>query len=221
MSKYSFQRLLLVLLLFLFSLFVVFLNSFRPQGGSVAKVTIIPSDFGLQRMRCEDVSGPAELLDNPSCSHDDGGRSHEGRGFSSERLRQYQLQRLDYYYAIVECDSSSTAEHIYEQCDGLEYEHCGGKLDLRWIVISFAPLSLSLSSSLPPHSLSSLPHCLSYQAYHMTYDSCHVTCTRVGSFLMTWHLMTGSPVQLPRRPVFQQTVLLPSKLVNTVEEILI
>ena len=25
-----------------------------------------------------------------------------------------------------------TAEHIYEECDGLQYEHCGGKLDLRY-----------------------------------------------------------------------------------------
>ena len=26
---------------------------------------------------------------------------------------------------------TETAEHLYEQCDGLEYEHSGGKLDLR------------------------------------------------------------------------------------------
>ena len=100
-------------------------------------------------MTSEDVAGPAELIDQSDSSACDEA-SREGRGYSNERLRQYQFQRLNYYYAVVECDSKGqsviiiwddpfqdcssyleTAEHVYEQCDGLQFEQCGGRLDLR------------------------------------------------------------------------------------------
>ena len=53
--------------------------------------------------------------------------------FVSEKLRKYQLNRLKYFYAVVECDSPETAANLYDQLDGLESESCASTLDLRFI----------------------------------------------------------------------------------------
>ena len=69
-------------------------------------------------MKTEDLQGPAELLDQSNCSAAEEEASREGCGYSNERLRQYQLQRLNYYYAVVECDCTGQfSDTSVVECD--------------------------------------------------------------------------------------------------------
>ena len=155
------------------------LQSFLPPSGSVKKVTVYPSNFGLERMALESKHGPqravapaAAAADASDASKDDAGASgsgasgsgdsgdsgsdddgdgdegnllgegfddgktalrDEGGGFSKERLRKYELDKLKYWYAVVECDSVRTAATLYGECDGMEYEGSSNVFDLRFV----------------------------------------------------------------------------------------
>ncbi|KAL3872948.1 hypothetical protein ACJMK2_036117 [Sinanodonta woodiana] len=111
----------------------VLLNSFKPPNGIIYSVKIYPSEFGLQRMKEEEQIGPIELAEVNDTLHTHNAEDAEGSSYHDEKLRQYQLNRLKYYYAVVECDSPNTANAIYEECDGMEYECSSTRLDLRFI----------------------------------------------------------------------------------------
>ena len=60
-------------------------------------------------------------------------KNEDADEFDQEALRKYQLERLRYYFAVVECDKASTAKAIYDQCDGAEVEATSNFFDLRFI----------------------------------------------------------------------------------------
>ena len=57
----------------------------------------------------------------------------ENDGFDEARLRQYEKDRLTYFYAVVECDSKETADEIFKECDGNQFENSTIEFDLRFV----------------------------------------------------------------------------------------
>ncbi|KAL1562330.1 pre-rRNA-processing protein esf1-like [Salvia divinorum] len=109
----------------------VLLTSFLPKGGQILSVSVYPSEFGIQRMEEEAVSGPIGLFDDED-KHDDMDDDNDDE-IDQSKLRAYEISRLRYYYAVVECDSVATSDYLYKTCDGVEFERSANKLDLRFI----------------------------------------------------------------------------------------
>ncbi|XP_009767399.1 pre-rRNA-processing protein esf1 [Nicotiana tabacum] len=110
------------------------LSSFLPKGGQIISVAVYPSEFGLKRMEEEAVHGPVGLFDDENGKNEDSDDDDDDNDeIDNEKLRAYEMSRLRYYYAVVECDSSATADYLYKTCDGVEFERTSNKLDLRFI----------------------------------------------------------------------------------------
>ncbi|KRY67638.1 ESF1 -like protein, partial [Trichinella pseudospiralis] len=140
----------------------VLLNSFKPIDGSVLCVKIFPSEFGLRRMEEERISGPKEIVEIEK--QDDENLNFELKKNTTEwqrymrRVRQYQLNRLRYFYAVVECDSAATANTIYEACDGTEYLNSTLKMDFR-----FVPDEMTFDDSIMKDSASDVNAVVGYR----------------------------------------------------------
>ena len=91
------------------------------------QVSVYPSEFGKQRIEAEAIQGPAIALKSMSNGDPDSDQ------VDTTALRKYQLERLRYYYAIIECSSVSIANALYKSLDGAELGATANLLDLRFV----------------------------------------------------------------------------------------
>lgn len=122
-------------------------SSFVPDGGRIEKVSIYPSEFGKERMQQEELEGPPKEIFRKSKSRKKSDRNEDSdeeikrdllkeendQDFDSDALRIYQLDRLRYYYAVMVCSDKKTAEKIYQDTDGREYQSSSNIIDLRFV----------------------------------------------------------------------------------------
>ena len=131
-------------------------SSFAPADGRIIKVAIYPSEYGRQQLEREELEGPpAELFGMSDSSKNQTHETEEnedqdddeaderikksllqedkGEEYSSAALRNYQLSRLRYYYAILTCSSVSIAKALYDIMDSREYLTTANFFDLRFV----------------------------------------------------------------------------------------
>ncbi|KAH7102151.1 hypothetical protein BKA62DRAFT_700356 [Auriculariales sp. MPI-PUGE-AT-0066] len=100
--------------------------------------------FGKKRMEQEEREGPPpevfgssgrqrRELEPEEINEKNIFELNDGDEYNQDALRNYQLERLRYYYAIVTCLSVQTAEHIFSELDGSELERSANVLDLSYV----------------------------------------------------------------------------------------
>lgn len=115
----------------------------------------------MKKMEKEERQGPKDIWENSDAEEEDKEEeaedprnpvemdADEKKAWSvtsvkmRRRLRQYQIQRLKYYYAIAEFDSKETAAAVYQACNDVEFADTGIRFDLR-----FVPDDMTFSVSL-------------------------------------------------------------------------
>lgn len=152
------------------------MTSCVPKGGRVISVSIYPSEFGLECMNIETTQGPSALIgadedkdeddgsdggeDDNDDDEDDDSDDVDGEEDSdpdsetdNNRLRAYELNKLRYYYAVVVCDSSATANHLYTTLDGTEFLKTANVFDLQFIPDSreFKHAACDVAKEAPPN----------------------------------------------------------------------
>lgn len=145
------------------NLFTLF-NSLSNKENSIKSVSIYPSDYGLEEMKKEKMQGPDSNIfktnnkekSNEVFIHDlnelnKKEKMNEYEIFDQAKLREYELKKLKYYYAVVELNSLSAANYIYDNFDGMEVERTQMFLDLRFVPedLKFPHKPKDICTSLP------------------------------------------------------------------------
>ena len=115
-------------------------TSTSDTSNGLKSVKVYLSDFGEQRLTEEKNNGPKKIFEMLKDKYQKQGLlDGENNPLISQMInndplvRQYEIDRLKYYYAVLEFESEEVCDWIYKNCDGLEFEKSGMQIDLRGI----------------------------------------------------------------------------------------
>uniref|UniRef100_N1QWC2 ESF1 RRM domain-containing protein n=1 Tax=Aegilops tauschii TaxID=37682 RepID=N1QWC2_AEGTA len=115
------------------------------------RLAVVNMDWDhIKCMNIEATQGPSALIgadgdgdgdddgeddNNDDDEDDDDGEEDSDLDYETEnnKLRTYELNKLRYYYAVVECDTVATADHLYTTLDGTEFLKTANVFHLQFI----------------------------------------------------------------------------------------
>lgn len=123
----------------------------------------------------EDESGRKRAGSSVYSGSRNSGSKKSNSDYNAVALRQYELSKLRYYFAIADCDSVDTANALYEALDGVEFENSAMALEIR-----FVPDDLDLSDREVRDTCSHAPDARRYKPPEFVVNAkqhTNVTCT--------------------------------------------
>ncbi|KAF9235036.1 hypothetical protein BU15DRAFT_51866 [Melanogaster broomeanus] len=170
--------------------------------GRVLSVRVYPSEFGKQRMAKEETEGPPTGVFKRKQDDEDDEEIYEktsyetgtGEDYDEDALRTYQLERLRYYYAIVECDTVEAAAHMHGELEGTELERSANVFDL-----SFVPDEMGFDDE-PRDEATDLPNA-PYRAVEFVTDA-----LRHSKIKLTWDEDDAERNYFTRRPLTKKEI---------------
>ncbi len=143
--------------------------------GKATNIEEIKDEEDKEHSENEDKDSDDDKESDDSEDEEEEGDAEAADPKAVEKLRKYQLERLKYFYAVVEFDSPETAEVVYNELDGLEYETSSTTLDIR-----FVPEEMDFEDVKLKEECTSMPDQASYQApnfVNSALQQSHVTLT--------------------------------------------
>lgn len=143
--------------------------------GKATNIEEIKDEEDKEHSENEDKDSDDDKESDDSEDEEEEGDAEAADPKAVEKLRKYQLERLKYFYAVVEFDSPETAEVVYNELDGLEYETSSTTLDIR-----FVPEEMDFDDVKLKEECTSMPDQASYQApnfVNSALQQSHVTLT--------------------------------------------
>ncbi|KAJ3758636.1 hypothetical protein EV360DRAFT_82860 [Lentinula raphanica] len=169
--------------------------------GRVLSVKIFLSQFGKERISREEKEGPPpEIFKRKQADDDEEVNERtiiqvgDENEFDQDALRKYQLERLRYYYAILECDTVDAASHIYDELEGTELERSANVFDM-----SFVPNDMTFEDE--PRDEASEDEGATYKGVEFVTDA-----LRHSKVKLTWDNDDPNRNQITRRKITRKEI---------------